>query len=213
MATGKAQVVQALLSGLKNASGTALSGGKVYTYDAGTTNNKTTWTDADKSTPAANPVILDSSGVAQIFADGNYKFRVDTSADATVYTWDNLSFRATESAWASWSPTYGAQTGTWPATTRIARYHRVGDGCFVEIYADGTTSGTPTYLTFTLPFAAVTSSYEKYAPCFTQQNGTSDMGVIIIPSSGSTAQVYLRNFAAWGAGVNRYIFGNFFYEI
>lgn len=72
--------------------GAALASGKVYTYKVGTTTEKNTYTDAAKTTPAANPIILDSNGRAAIFGDGVYKFVIKTSADVTLYTWDNLTY-------------------------------------------------------------------------------------------------------------------------
>jgi len=84
--------VEVLMAGLTDSSGDALAGGLVYTYSAGTTTNKTTWTESDKSVAAANPVVLDANGRALIFADGNYKFVVKDSDDVTLYTWDNLEY-------------------------------------------------------------------------------------------------------------------------
>ena len=84
--------VDFLLAGLTDTNGDALTAGKAHTYDAGTTNNKTTWTESDKSVAAANPVILDAYGRALIFADGNYKIVVKDSDDVTLYTWDNLEY-------------------------------------------------------------------------------------------------------------------------
>lgn len=90
-----AQQVGFLISGLTDNDGNILAGGKVYTYESGTTSDKATWTDATKTTSATNPVILDSLGRATIYADGNYKFRIDTSADVNVDTIDNLWFGVT----------------------------------------------------------------------------------------------------------------------
>jgi len=92
----KALQVESLWSGLIDTNGDPLAGGKVYTYEAGTTTNKTMWTDADKGTPAANPIILDSEGKAAIYADGNYKLRIDNSADVTQLTIDEVSYRHNE---------------------------------------------------------------------------------------------------------------------
>jgi len=75
--------------------GIALAGGKVYTYDGGTTTPKATYADADGGTPNANPVILDSRGEAGIWlSDGMYKFVVKDSADSTIYTVDDISNEA-----------------------------------------------------------------------------------------------------------------------
>ncbi len=70
----------------------ALAGGKVYTYEAGTSNNKITYTSSDESTPNSNPIILDASGRADVWLDsGTYKFVLKTSDDATVDTVDNIT--------------------------------------------------------------------------------------------------------------------------
>ncbi|NIW45236.1 MAG: hypothetical protein GWN30_10925, partial [Gammaproteobacteria bacterium] len=42
--------------------GDPLSGGKIYTYIAGTSTPKTTYSDRSLSTPHTNPIILDSRG-------------------------------------------------------------------------------------------------------------------------------------------------------
>lgn len=84
--------VDFLLSGFTDSSGIPLSGGKVYTYIAGTTTNKTTWSNLAGTSAHANPIILDSNGKKQVFADGLYKFVVTDSSDTTLYTWDNLSY-------------------------------------------------------------------------------------------------------------------------
>lgn len=72
--------------------GAPLSGGKVYTYAAGTTTPLATYTTSTGGTPNTNPVILDSSGRANIWIDGSklYKFIVKDSSDATIYTVDNI---------------------------------------------------------------------------------------------------------------------------
>lgn len=89
---GRAVVVETLLNGLTDLSGLPLSGGKVYSYDAGTLIARSLYTSLDKTGVAANPVILDTRGRAQVYADGLYKFIVKDSTDTTLYTWDNLPY-------------------------------------------------------------------------------------------------------------------------
>lgn len=68
-----------------DANGDPLAGGKVYTYDAGTTTPRATYTDQSGGTPNANPVILDAAGTAHIWLDGEaYKFVVTDSADVAA---------------------------------------------------------------------------------------------------------------------------------
>jgi hypothetical protein len=85
-------VVQILASGLEDTNGNPLSGGKVYTYAAGTTTPKATYNDRIKSSTATNPIILSAYGTSLVFADGLYKFVIKDSLDNTIYTWDYLNY-------------------------------------------------------------------------------------------------------------------------
>ena len=71
--------------------GDPLVGGLVYTYAVGTTTPQTTWSDLAKTTPNANPVVLNARGDAQIFFDTSLKVIVKTSAGSTVQTIDNIA--------------------------------------------------------------------------------------------------------------------------
>lgn len=50
--------------------------GKVYTYEPGTTTPKVTYSDEAGTIPNTNPVILNSSGKAQIYGNGEYTINV-----------------------------------------------------------------------------------------------------------------------------------------
>lgn len=71
--------------------GAPLSGGLVYTYVAGTTTPKATYTDSTEITPASNPVVLDSAGRAAIWYTGTYRIDVKTSAGVLIRTSDNVT--------------------------------------------------------------------------------------------------------------------------
>jgi hypothetical protein len=72
--------------------GAPLAGGKVYYYDAGTSDAKDTYSDQAGTIANANPVILDSAGRATIFlGSGSYKQVVKTSADVLVSTVDGIA--------------------------------------------------------------------------------------------------------------------------
>lgn len=75
-----------------DANGDPLAGGKLYTYAAGTTTPLATYTDSTGATPNTNPIILDSRGEANVWLTAvAYKFELKTSADALIWTVDNIS--------------------------------------------------------------------------------------------------------------------------
>src|SRR3990167_77648 len=73
-----------------DSNGDPLASGKLYTYTAGTTTAKDTYTTQAGSVANANPVILDSRGEADVWLSGAYKFVLKDSADVTIWTVDNL---------------------------------------------------------------------------------------------------------------------------
>jgi hypothetical protein len=76
-----------------DSNGNPLSGGKLYTYVSGTTTPQATYTDQSGGTPNANPVILDSSGAANVWLDPSltYKFVLKDSSDVVQFTSDAVS--------------------------------------------------------------------------------------------------------------------------
>jgi len=91
-------VLSAIFGGgaqLFNTQGVILSGGKIYTYVAGTTTPAPTFTDSTQLVPNANPIILDSGGrtTSEIWIQNgvNYKFVVtDANGNAVGPTIDNI---------------------------------------------------------------------------------------------------------------------------
>ena len=75
--------------------GVPLSGGKLYTYAAGTTTPAATYTSSSGGTAHANPIVLDSGGRVpggEIWlTDGtSYKFLLKDSTDVLIATYDNI---------------------------------------------------------------------------------------------------------------------------
>lgn len=76
--------------------GVILSGGKLYTYQAGTTTNQATYTSSSGSIAHTNPIVLDSAGRVPggeiwLVVDLSYKFVLKTSAEVTIGTYDNVT--------------------------------------------------------------------------------------------------------------------------
>ena len=78
-----------------NNSGSApLSGGKLYTYAAGTTTPLVTYTSISGATPHTNPIVLDSAGRipgGEVWLTSvPYKFVLRTSADVLIATYNDI---------------------------------------------------------------------------------------------------------------------------
>jgi len=80
-----------------DANGVPLSGGKLYTYAAGTTTPQTTYTSVSGAEANSNPIILNSegrvSGTNEVWLDSAvaYKLILKTSADVQLWSADDLS--------------------------------------------------------------------------------------------------------------------------
>ena len=76
--------------------GAVLTGGKLYTYAAGTTTPLVTYTTSVGNVARTNPIVLDSAGRVpdggQIWiTSAQYKFVLKDSNDVLIATWDNVS--------------------------------------------------------------------------------------------------------------------------
>lgn len=78
-------------------SGYPLTGGKIYTYAAGTTTPQATYTTSAGNVPWTNPIVLDAagrvSGSGEIWLMGGvrYKFVLKDSNDVLIATYDNIN--------------------------------------------------------------------------------------------------------------------------
>jgi hypothetical protein len=74
--------------------GVPLAGGLIYSYEAGTTTPKTTYTSSAGNIAHTNPIILNSAGrvpSGEIWlTSGQYKFILATSTNVTIATYDNV---------------------------------------------------------------------------------------------------------------------------
>ena len=74
--------------------GLPLAGGKIYTYQAGSSTPLATYTDNTGVTANANPIVLGSDGrpATEIWLTYgyNYKFILKTADDTTIQSYDNL---------------------------------------------------------------------------------------------------------------------------
>jgi hypothetical protein len=82
--------------------GVILTGGKIYTYEAGTTTPLASYTSSSGNTAHTNPIVLNAAG--RVPSGGEiwialrlYKFVLETSTGVLIATYDNVgsSFNAT----------------------------------------------------------------------------------------------------------------------
>ena len=116
-----------------DSNGDPLNGGKLYTYEAGTTTNKTTYQDDGGAASHANPIILDSAGrvSAEVWGTtGAYKIKLDNSLDSNIWTRDDIvGFNDTaETSASEWiasglTPTYIGATSFSFAGDQTTVYH------------------------------------------------------------------------------------------
>jgi len=72
--------------------GKPVAGGKVWTYESGTTTPKATYADPDGTSVNTNPVILDEAGRANIYLnDGAYRVRVLSADNVLIADTNKLS--------------------------------------------------------------------------------------------------------------------------
>jgi len=81
-----------------NDSGRPLSGGKLYSYAAGTTTPQATYTDSSGMTQRSNPIVLDAAGripgtgEVWITVGAYYKFVLTTATGVPVGDWDDVGY-------------------------------------------------------------------------------------------------------------------------
>lgn len=96
--------------------GLPLSGGLIYTYQAGSSTLLTTYTDVNGNVANTNPIVLDSAGRTPneiwLQTGYSYKFVIQTSAGVTLQTLDNL-YPILQNATASVTPTPTGLIAMW----------------------------------------------------------------------------------------------------
>lgn len=115
--------------------GDPLAAGKLYAYDAGTSNAKDTYSDRALSAANANPVVLDASGQATVYLNGKYKFILKDSDDNTIWTVDEVGEILDEDDMASDSAKYGVTQQS------LKAYVSSSDISGAKVSANDTTGG------------------------------------------------------------------------
>jgi len=111
--------------------GAPLAGGKLYTYEAGTTTPLVTYADSAATSNNPNPIILDSRGEAEIWLElQSYKFKLTTPDDVEIWTVDNIN-----------TGPYTTDAATAPAVTAVGLVYAASNGSSLIGYVAAGTGG------------------------------------------------------------------------
>jgi len=167
-------------------SGLPLSGGKVYSYEAGTSTPQSTFTDSGGSIANPNPVILDSAGRAAIWLTSGlgYKFSVRNSADVVMFTTDNV--------------TTGSASGYLPLTggTVSGNLSITGTATLNNLVVSGTCTGAPCLWTSVGSNVSLVNGAQSLDTLTVRNQSTGDTTLTVRASSGQSAQIALFKTAA-----------------
>lgn len=159
--------------------GAVLTGGKLYTYLAGTTTPATTYTSSSGNTAWTNPIVLDAagrvSGGGEIWLTNgtSYKFVLKDSTDVLIATYDNVTGINSQNAEnISYDPPFtgGVQTNV---EAKLAQTVSVKD---FGASPTQTAANNSTYITAALTYAAANDAVLEFEPGTYAHNGISITG-------------------------------------
>lgn len=175
-----------------DANGNPAAGWRVYTYEAGTSTPKATYTTSAASVANANPVVLDSRGEATIWLSGTYKIRLTTAADVLVWEDDNVSDGTTNGAFtnASFAGTLSISSTavTWSGNPTHSGNHTFSGNVSVN---GNTTLGNASGDTLTVnPNAVTWSNNPTHSGNHTFSGNLDVDGSLTIPTGAITSGTY-----------------------
>jgi hypothetical protein len=124
--------------------GDLLTDGKLYTYESGTTTNKTVYSDRAQTTAETQPLTSDANGVFTFYTSGLTKFVLKDVNDTEISIWDETDTQIPITG--TWTPTIkfgGANVGI-TYDTQTGLYTRVGDLVYVRMFLTLTSKGSST---------------------------------------------------------------------
>lgn len=178
-----------------DSNGEPLAGGKLYTYEAGTSTPLATYTDRDEGTENDNPLILDSEGVGTIWlGSGSYKLVLKDSNDVTLWTQDGVAHNNANSITLAMMPSVLLHAST-------AGRARMEDG-FLSANSEGRAKMEDGFITLPKLAAGIltadTDGRAKMADGFVTQAKRAALGQQVSSSCGS----YSRSLATFGNVTN-----------
>lgn len=192
-----------------DSNGDPLAGGKLYTYAAGTTTLKATYSTSSGATANTNPVILDSAGRAVLFIDGSYRFNLHDANDVLIQSTDNITaFTTTGVSADSFFQAFSGDGSTTAFTLSedlgadektIMVFVDAGGGVGFEIQAPSAYTLNGTTLTFVTHPATGTNNIYVWAPALLA--GAASAAAFSAEASATSAAVSAAYVVAASASV------------
>ena len=199
--------------------GIVLSGGKIYTYLAGTSTPAATYTTSSGSIAHANPIVLDSSGRVPggeiwVTVGTTYKFVLNNSVGTLIGTYDNIASQFnTDASLVTYTPSGTGAVAT-TVQAKLRQYVSVKDFGAV---GDGTTNDTTAIQAALNAKSSVyfpTGTYLITAPLVVNSKQTifgdspylsiiktnTAVNPAIIKSSGVVGEVSIESIQLWNTG-------------
>jgi hypothetical protein len=149
-----------------------------------------------------------AAGVIEI-TTGSVDYTITSSAISNIFV-SRVESPLGFPDWFNWTPTLGAQAGSWTGTAVLARFKLKRREMTIEQAITGTTAtGPANYLTETLPIGAVKSYYIPMMCINDLANGATYLPGLISIVSGLTAKLYRQTLTAWTDGTLRTAQGTF----
>lgn len=173
--------------------GKPLAGGKVWTYEAGTTIPKTTYTIMQGNVPNSNPVILDQNGKAKIYlGDGSYRLRILDSNDALIDDIDQISRYVTQSEFAAFQQT---------VNDGVAQLTEVREQ--IDVYVDASIGDQKGFAGGLAPLDDNVKVPHVYLPDIVNNTYTNDPSKILSAAMGENLQDQIANVQSWMFGIGQ----------
>lgn len=191
--------------------GNPLAGGKVYSYQAGTTTPQATYTDATGTSANTNPVILDASGEADIWLDQalSYKIVLDNSADVQQWETDGIVGILTPNAVNTAAIADGAVTTPKLADGAVTSA-KIATNAIAQVNMQDDSVGTAELIDENVTLAKLAVSLQQaFVPsgailAFGGETGAVPAGFLFCDGSAVSRTTYAALFAAigvaWGNG-------------
>jgi len=199
--------------------GNPLTGGKVYSYLAGSTTPVDTYTDSSGQTANTNPVILDARGEADLWLSQNlvYKLVLTDENDVEIWSVDNISAAGGSGGGDTGTDEYVKVSGTDVASQYLSEKLEAGAGIQIDVLDPGgveklqisaTSLGTPNLQEVTEEGATTTENLTIGTSLLLSDQATNNLFITSLGSLGGVSGFNISHTSGGDFAVANFLDGN-----